>query len=248
MNLVFLYLLFQTSTPTATPIPAGKACVDCVSLIPASAADHQLKWVAPVYPKNVTATDDPVSVKIRFLVDKQGDVVTTECLDPKIDPRFCEAAASAVKQWSFMPYVLNGNPLSVWANEDLDLYRPHQSVSYTSSGDPEPTAPSATTKNTERPLRLRVSERISAEILNHKVAPEYPVGDARHVEGDEVLQIVVDRTGMVIEASHLQGDPLLAGAAIEAVRQWRYQPYLLNGDPIEIETTATVHFVDPQNR
>ncbi|HYE25907.1 MAG TPA: energy transducer TonB [Clostridia bacterium] len=93
-----------------------------------------------------------------------------------------------------------------------------------------------------RPSRLRVSSLDSGTLIR-RVQPVYPV-QARNirVQGPVVLAAVIDAGGEIAHLRVLQGHPMLAGAAIEAVRQWRYRPYLLNGSPIEVETQITVVF------
>jgi protein TonB len=62
------------------------------------------------------------------------------------------------------------------------------------------------------------------------------------ISGLVVLHAIISKEGEIKELSLVSGHPLLAPAAIEAVRQWRYRPFLLNGEPIEVETTITVTF------
>jgi protein TonB len=90
---------------------------------------------------------------------------------------------------------------------------------------------------------LRVSEGVQQARLLRRVTPEYPVL-ARHagVEGTVVLRAIIARDGTVREIELLSGHPLLVQAAREAVGQWRYQPTLLNGEPVEVETRITVIF------
>jgi periplasmic protein TonB len=57
------------------------------------------------------------------------------------------------------------------------------------------------------------------------------------------LRAIISRTGTIERLTVESGHPMLAGAAIDAVRQWRYRPYLLNDEPVEIETQITVNFV-----
>jgi TonB family protein len=73
--------------------------------------------------------------------------------------------------------------------------------------------------------------------------PLYPVeAIARGVEGDVMLNVVVDREGRVLEASAAEGDPVLASAAIDAVRTWTYRPTKLNGIPVEVKTDVRFRF------
>jgi protein TonB len=62
------------------------------------------------------------------------------------------------------------------------------------------------------------------------------------VQGDVLLTAIIDTNGNITNLQLVSGHPMLVPAAIEAVRQWRYKPYLLNGQPVEVETTITVIF------
>lgn len=89
----------------------------------------------------------------------------------------------------------------------------------------------------------RVS-RIMEGSLIYKVQPSYPaLAKATRVQGQVVLRAVISRTGTIESLQVVSGHPLLVRAAIDAVRQWRYRPYVLNGDPVEVETEVTVNFV-----
>lgn len=89
----------------------------------------------------------------------------------------------------------------------------------------------------------RVS-RIMEGSLIYKVQPSYPaLAKATRVQGQVVLRAVISRTGTIESLQVVSGHPLLVRAAIDAVRQWRYRPYVLNGDPLEVETEVTVNFV-----
>lgn len=63
-----------------------------------------------------------------------------------------------------------------------------------------------------------------------------------HITGDVLLAYFIDTKGNVEDIVTVQGDPILAKAAIEALRQWKYKPYTLNGKPLEVETVTTIHF------
>ena len=91
--------------------------------------------------------------------------------------------------------------------------------------------------------RIRVASRVAEANLIHDVAPQYPpeAGRAR-VEGTVVLMAVIGKDGSVEDVRVESGLPLLAQAAIDAVRQWRYRPYLLNGEPVEVASRITINF------
>ena len=78
----------------------------------------------------------------------------------------------------------------------------------------------------------------------YRVQPNYPaLARSARVQGPVVLRAVISRTGTIENLQILSGHPLLTAAAIEAVRQWRYRPYILNGEPVEVETQVTVNFL-----
>jgi TonB family protein len=83
--------------------------------------------------------------------------------------------------------------------------------------------------------------------LLERVEPQYPeAARQQHIQGPVVLNVLVGPTGLVREASVISGDPLLAQAATDAVRQWRFNPQQLNGKAVEFETRITVNFALPE--
>jgi protein TonB len=80
--------------------------------------------------------------------------------------------------------------------------------------------------------------------LIHRVEPQYPlVAKQLRIQGSVIVKAVISREGTIELAQVVSGQGLLAPAALAAIRQWRYRPYLLNGDPVEVETQITVNFV-----
>jgi protein TonB len=93
------------------------------------------------------------------------------------------------------------------------------------------------------PKRMRVPAQVAEANLIHDVPPQYPpeAGRAR-IEGTVVLMAVIGKDGTVQDVRVQSGLSILAQAAIEAVKQWRYRPYLLNGEPVEIDSQITINF------
>ena len=80
-------------------------------------------------------------------------------------------------------------------------------------------------------------------LLVHKVVPRYPsIGVAVHLEGTVVLQATISKNGTIENLRVVSGPAMLQQAALDAVAQWRYRPYLLNSQPVEVETTVNVEF------
>jgi periplasmic protein TonB len=97
------------------------------------------------------------------------------------------------------------------------------------------------------PTPLRQPPRISRMMegnLIHRVQPVYPtLARQARIQGQVVLRAIIKRDGMIENLQILNGHPMLVQAAIDAVKQWRYRPYFLNGEPVEVETQVTVNFV-----
>ena len=93
------------------------------------------------------------------------------------------------------------------------------------------------------PVRIRQGGEVQQALLISQPKPVYPpLGLQIHLQGDVVLHAVIDKGGSVVELQVISGHPLLVKAAMDAVRQWRYKPTLLNGEPVEVDTTITVSF------
>ena len=94
------------------------------------------------------------------------------------------------------------------------------------------------------PQRVPVMSTIEAAKLISRVQPIYPsLAIQARIQGNVLLHAIISKEGGVSELQVLSGHPLLVNAALEAVRQWRYSPTLLSGQPVEVETTITVTFV-----
>ena len=93
---------------------------------------------------------------------------------------------------------------------------------------------------------LNVSQGVSRGLLVKKPQPTYPVEALHmHIEGAVQLSASITKNGDIAAVKILSGDPQLARAAVDAVKRWKYQPYLLNGEPVEIQTQITVNFKLP---
>jgi TonB family protein len=94
-----------------------------------------------------------------------------------------------------------------------------------------------------RPHRIRVGRQVQAKKRIHGSAPQYPpLAKTAGIQGTVKLDAVIDAEGAVKDLKVLSGHPLLVKASLDAVKDWRYKPTLLNGVPIEVETTITVDF------
>ena len=100
-----------------------------------------------------------------------------------------------------------------------------------------PAAPASTVHT------FRTSNMLEGSLIR-RVQPSYPaLARSARIQGPVVLFAVISKAGTIDNLRVLSGHPLLVPAAIEAVRQWRYHPYILNSEPIEVETQITVNFL-----
>ena len=93
------------------------------------------------------------------------------------------------------------------------------------------------------PQRVRVSMGVTSGLLIRKVNPTYPpLARQARISGTVILRAVISKDGSIENLSLVSGHPMLAPAAIDAVKQWKYKPYLLNGEPVEVDTEVQVNF------
>jgi periplasmic protein TonB len=95
----------------------------------------------------------------------------------------------------------------------------------------------------QAPQRIRVSQGVVSGLKIKEVKPVYPaIAKTARVQGNVVLQAEISKEGAIQNLRVISGPPLLVQSALDAVKQWRYRPYVLNGEPVEVETTVTVVF------
>jgi protein TonB len=93
------------------------------------------------------------------------------------------------------------------------------------------------------PKTVKISGGVMVGNLLLKTQPVYPpIAKAARVSGTVVLQATISKTGSIENLKVVSGPAMLQQSALDAVRSWRYRPYLLNGEPVEVETTVNVIF------
>jgi protein TonB len=101
----------------------------------------------------------------------------------------------------------------------------------------------APTVKVEAPKKITISGGVAAGNLLQRTQPVYPpIAKAARVQGTVVLQATISKTGAIENLHVVSGPTMLQQAALDAVRSWRYKPYLLSGEPVEVETTVNVIF------
>jgi TonB family protein len=119
-------------------------------------------------------------------------------------------------------------------------------VTIGTSGNRDQLAALAASPNTLPALDASVSQGITMGQLLHKVVPVYPTpARAQHIAGTVALEITIAEDGTIREVKRISGPPLLAAAATDAIRRWRYSSFLLSGKPIEVHKQVTIIFKLP---
>jgi protein TonB len=96
----------------------------------------------------------------------------------------------------------------------------------------------------ERPGGWEIRSLWAESNIIYRVQPSFPpLARAARIQGAVRLRATISKTGTIENLSIVSGHPMLVASAIEAVKKWRYRPYLLNGEPIEVETEINVNFL-----
>ncbi len=117
-----------------------------------------------------------------------------------------------------------------------------QEPSKLEAGKTSQTTPVAQSRQSNR---IRVNEDVQKAKLVHRVSPLYPPLTGRRLDGTVVLHVIVGQNGAVNSARYVSGPINLRDSAAKAVLQWRYEPTLVNGAPVEVDTTVSVVFPPP---
>jgi TonB family protein len=213
------------------------------------AAQQFIDIVVPSYDKYFT--DEEIKGLIQFYESPLGQKMAS------VQPELASESQKAGKQWAV-----------VWAQESMrdvllehpDLAAALKSAELTNKA----TAPSSmppvgevtgvnggiagqaplNSSSSPAQQRVRVASGIESGLLVSKVAPVYPdVARQARVQGTVLLKAHISKDGNIMDLQLISGHPMLVPAAIEAVEQWKYKPYLLNGEPVEVETKVQVNFV-----
>jgi len=175
--------------------------------------------INPEYPKEALKAHIQGTVVIEATTNTQGQVVDAVAIEgPK---ELCAAALDAVKQWQYEPFIIDGKPMpakfTVRLKFNLDRKEEEQ-----------------------KPISLSSAQKPK---LIKTVNPQYPPEALKeHVEGIVVMEAVIDTKGLVKDVTVMEGHDLLNAAAVEALKQWQYEPYLVEGAAKTVKFTVVMKF------
>ena len=181
--------------------------------------------VQPVYPELAKQARIQGIVRFTAVLGTDGTVKNLTLLGGH--PLFVQAATEAVKQWVYQPTLLNGEPVEVVSNID---------VNFTLDESPQAEEPA-------QQDAYRIGGGVSAPVPIFKVEPEFPKGLPGDPAGGAVmLSIVVGSDGGVTVVQPLRGDPAFYENAIEAVKKWKFRPAMKEGQPVSVKANVEVNF------
>lgn len=206
-----------------------------------------IKRVDPVYP-NAAGTDildGDVVLKVTIRAD--GTVKVNKVTHGL--PLLIPAAVHAVSQWLYEPSRINGVAIPIETSITIhfkalpvDGQKPDSLVGGQMMGalqrTPLPPPPEGV---------MRISSRVMGTMLQKRVDPAYPPDSiALNAQGTVVVLATVDKTGAVTEVEVISGPERFRDAATDAVKQWRYSPYLVEGVSVEVQTIVSLDFLPPR--
>jgi len=182
--------------------------------------------VEPKYPEAAIKAKVEGEVVIEATTNIAGDVVEAKILQGH--PLLGQAAVEAIKQWKYEPFIIEGEKIPVQFTVMVNFRLP--------------------SKSKDKPIALSSQQRPK---LVKKVNPQYPPGALKAgVSGKVVLEATTSKEGDVTDIVVIDGHPLLNPAALEALRQWKYEPYLIKGvkQPVKFTVVMNFHLEDKEKK
>ena len=210
-----------------------------------------VQMVKPVYPLEANKQKLQGQVVIHLTISPEGNVIAAEPVSG--NPIFTESAVAAMKQWKYLPFYRGGHAVQTgykatynFAFEERVIDKPNSVATALPANSP-PTASAANGTTAADgavvPNTVQISAKVSQGLLVHQVVQVYPkVARQRNLQGTVVLQAVIGKDGHLKSLKPLSGPSDFYESAVGAVQQWRYKPYILNGEPVEVETTIRVNY------
>jgi TonB family protein len=229
-----------------------------------------LTKVEPDYPDAVKSAEIAGQIVIAFTIGKDGSVSDVRPLDIGFfgcrstnsdDAELQQAAIAAVKQWKFRPFLMHQQPGDAGGAVEVGTSVALPFDFRKSAGAASPSASKAACNPRDGDVatvefvqpRVDPSPPVfgapviepgrAEEMLAHRVEATYPqMARIAHIQGNVILHVLINKQGHVANIKPMSGHPILIQAALDAVKQWEYQPFLMNGEPAEVETSVVVKF------
>ncbi len=225
-------VLPSTVPPPPPPPPSSTfPATPGVARIPVGGSVQQSKLISqpkPAYPPLARQARIQGTVRFNVLIGVDGRVTQMALISGH--PLLAPAAQEVVKDWVYQPTLLNGEPVEVVTQID---------VNFTLAPEGAPGGSAAT----PAVMRIPVGGSVQQAMLVSKPDPEYPpLARQARIQGTVRFNVVIGVDGRVSNMTVISGHPLLVPAAQEVVKEYVYKPTLLNGEPVEVVTQVDVNF------
>lgn len=222
----------EPGLPPETMAPAALARVSAGVM-----AGQKVSGANPAYPADAKAARVSGVVVLRVVIGKDGAVERETVISGP--GMLQESAMEAVKTWVYKPYLLNGVATEVDTTITVNYSLGDGGAA--GGGEMSREAEAQGAASTLPTGAVRVSGGVMAGAITSKVQPVYPQdAKAAHVSGAVVMRALIGPDGRVEKLQVMSGPEMLRQSALDAVRQWVYRPYLLQGNATEVDTTVTV--------
>lgn len=235
----------QSGNQTAPTSTANTPPAHAASLIGIPGEDETPESVGLVattivharYPLAVPDPNLGGTILVEVAISQAGDVERAKAIKGEKELYGC--AVDAIKQWKFEPYKKKGNPRKVSTVVAMGFF-PAEKLS-ADLGVVQPTSD----RGDNRIVQL--SEPAAESLLVLRVQATYPPQAIQmRLQGQARLRVIIGKDGTVRDLKLVSAHPVLAGAAMDAVRQWRYEPYKISGEPAEVQTSVNLNFILPE--
>jgi len=224
---VSLFIMLQPGVAISTPMAPAPLPPGVYRIAEGVSAPVPTYRVDPEYSEEARVAKWQGAVLLQVVIDPNGVPQNIQVVRP-LGLGLDQKAIEAVQKWRFKPGVKDGQPVPVAANIEVNfrlLQSPEQIAAVGGS----------------RPVT--VGGKVMESRIVQRVPPEYPANaKTARIQGTVELGIVVGPDGRVQNAGVISGPALLTKAAVDAVSQWVYQPFMLNGQPVAVNSTVLVNF------
>ena len=204
---------------------------------------RKVRDVKPVYPAEAQAAGVQGVVILEATIDTAGNIFEARVL--RGQPLLDQAALDAVKQWQFQPTMLNNElvPVIMTVTVNFTLSGPQGSAGQEAALSAPPPPPPPPPPPVDGQTPIRVGGNMKPPMKTRDVPPVYPPDAlAAKIQGVVLMEVTIDSAGHVRDARVLRGHPQLDNAAVEAVRQWQFEPALMNGVAVPVIMTVSLNF------
>ena len=202
---------------------------------------RELSNAGPEYPQMAKIAHIEGDVVLTASINEEGHIKNLRAVSGH--PILIQPTMDAVSQWKYEPFLLEGRPVAVETRITVSYRMPPTSASAQKNSTPQDAEGVPPPARVPPPRKLRVSSGVADDNKISGDDPTYPEEAKQNkIQGDVVFRVLIDERGNVDSVQVVSGHPLLVDAATEAVKTWKYRPWLLNGEPVSVETTVTVRF------